>query len=210
MTLELAGVSLTLPDGGAPLFQPVSLIAQPGQIVTLMGPSGIGKSTLLDHIGGHLAPDVTVTGRLLLNGTDLSGLAPEARRIGMLFQDATLFPHLSVGANLAFGLVRGTRTERQERVDAALGSVGLAGFRNRDPATLSGGERTRVALMRTLLAGPRAVLLDEPFSKLDQSTRAEVRALVIEHVRAAGIPALMVTHDPADAAATGGPVITLR
>ena len=122
-----------------------------------------------------------------------------------------LFPHLSVGDNLAFGLppeVRG-RDQRQKLIEGALSDADLAGMSERDPATLSGGQRARVALMRTLLSGPRALLLDEPFSKLDADLRARVREFVFAHARANAIPTLLVTHDLADAKAAGGTVVEL-
>ncbi len=176
-----------------------------------MGPSGAGKSTLLAAILGVADPVFTVSGRILLDGADLCPLPPEARSVGMLFQDDVLFPHLSVGANLAFGLtpeVRG-RAARRARVEAALAEAELAGFAERDPATLSGGQRVRAALMRTLLSEPHALLLDEPFSRLDAALRARIRGFVFAQVRARGLPALMVTHDAADAEAAGGPVVEI-
>lgn len=199
-------------SGRAPLFAPLSMTILPGQIGTVMGPSGVGKSTLLDAVAGHLAPAFTCTGDVLLNGHRLNDLPAEARRLGMMFQDAALFPHLSVGDNLAFGLTQRVknRAERQDRIAAALQTAGLAGMMHRDPATLSGGERARAALMRTLLSEPLAVLLDEPFSKLDTGLRAEIRAFTFHHIRASAIPALMVTHDMQDAQAAGGQIIQLE
>lgn len=211
MTLMISDLSVRLGDR-PPLFPPLSLSVEGGQVGTIMGPSGVGKSTLLDAIGGHLAPGFTVTGEVVLNGRPLDGQPPEARRIGLMFQDAVLFPHLSVGDNLAFGLgrhIRG-RAARAAAVAAALDQAGLSGLQTRDSATLSGGQRARVALMRTLLAEPLALLLDEPFSKLDATLRDEMRAFTFGHIRERGIPALMVTHDPEDAKAAGGPLITLE
>jgi putative thiamine transport system ATP-binding protein len=197
--------------GEAPLFPPLSLTVAPGTVTSVMGPSGIGKSTLLDAIGGHLARDWEVSGRVLLNGRDVTRLAPEARGIGVLFQEALLFPHLSVGDNLAFGLgarLRG-RAARRAAVEEALAQAGLAGFHDRDPATLSGGQKARAALLRTLLAEPQALLLDEPFSRLDAGLRDDIRQFVFARVAERGIPALLVTHDEADAGAAGGPVLAL-
>ena len=211
MTLILQDVTVTAPGATTPLFAPLRLTVPPGVVATVMGPSGVGKSTLLDLIGGHLARGFRATGRVTLDGRDLQPLPAEARRVGVLFQDAHLFPHLSVGDNLAFGLsaqVRG-RAARHAAVDQALARAGLSGMARRDPATLSGGQRARAALMRTLLARPRAILLDEPFSRLDAALRAEIRAFVLDHIRAEGIPALLVTHDPEDARAAAGPIVTL-
>lgn len=211
MSLDLTDVSVTARGASAPLFPPVTLSAPPGEVVTIMGPSGIGKSTLLDHVGGHLAHGFTGTGQVTLDGQDMLRLPAEARRIGMLFQDALMFPHLSVGDNLAFGLARHIRGRdaRRRAVEASLEQADLEGFHDRDPATLSGGQRARAALMRALLAEPRALLLDEPFSKLDTQLRADIRRFVFDHVRGRGIPVLMVTHDAGDAEAAGGPVVEL-
>lgn len=182
----------------------------PGEVLSVMGPSGSGKSTLLAVLIGQPDSGFTVTGKVMLEGHDLTGLGPQARRIGLLFQDDLLFPHLSVGENLAFALpasVKG-RAARQARIDAALEAADLAGFSDRDPATLSGGQRARVALMRCLLSAPRALLLDEPFSKLDADLRRQMRDFVFAQIRAEGIPAILVTHDMEDAAAAGGKVIS--
>ena len=209
-SLDLEGVTVC-PIGAPALFRPVTISVASGSVTTIMGPSGIGKSTLIDFVGGHLSAEFEAEGRVRLNGRDVTRLPAEARRIGILFQDAFLFPHLSVGDNLAFGLssdIR-ARAERRARVEAALEQAGLADFADRDPATLSGGQRARVALMRTLLAEPRALLLDEPFSKLDPDRRADLREFVFRHVRDRGLPVLMVSHDADDAAAAGGPVVSL-
>lgn len=182
----------------------------PGEVLTLMGPSGSGKSTLLSFVMGDLAPAFRARGRVFLGGRDLTGVCPEARRVGILYQDPLLFPHLDVATNLAFGLPRGgRRSARRATVEEALAQIGLAGFGPRDPATLSGGQAARVALMRTLLSKPAALLLDEPFSKLDAARRDQMRDLVFTRARDAGVPVLMVTHDEADADAAGGDVIRL-
>jgi putative thiamine transport system ATP-binding protein len=211
MSLILSHVTLTPPGATQPLFPALGLEAAPGRVATVMGASGIGKSSLLDLVGGHLPRGFKTGGSVTLDGSDLLALPAERRRVGMLFQDAHLFPHLSVGDNLAFGLtpeLRG-RAARRAAVTDALERAGLADFADRDPATLSGGQRTRVALMRALLARPRALLLDEPFSRLDAALRDEIRSFVFDHIRREAIPALLVTHDAADAHAAGGPVVTL-
>jgi putative thiamine transport system ATP-binding protein len=209
--LELRHVTITAPGGARPLFDDLSLRVEPGEIVTVMGTSGSGKSTLLAFIGGHLERGFAVGGEVLLGDTDLSRLPPPRRRIGLLFQDDLLFPHLSVGDNLAFGLsgeVKG-RLARQKAIRSALENADLQGFEDRDPATLSGGQRARVALMRTLLSEPKALLLDEPFSKLDAELRQDFRHFVFSHARARRLPVLMVTHDETDAIAAGGRTIAL-
>ena len=207
--LELCGVSLTL--DGARLFEALNAAVPAGDVVTIMGPSGCGKSSLLAFICGTLAPAFGATGEVRLDGGSLDGLPPEQRHVGILFQDDLLFPHMSVGENLSFGLppsVTG-RAERRARVEAALVEAGLQGMADRDPDTLSGGQRGRVAVMRTLLSQPRALLLDEPFAKLDVDLRARFRTFVFAHARDNKIPTLLVTHDPSDAEAAAGPVIEL-
>lgn len=194
---------------GSRLFAPVSCDVRPGRPVTIMGPSGAGKSSLLAWLTGVLPPGLAGEGEVLLDGASVLSLPAHRRRLGILFQDDLLFPHLSVGENLAFALppsVRGRR-ERRARVEAALEEAELAGFAGRDPATLSGGQRARVALMRTLLALPRALLLDEPFSRLDRDLGERVRRFVFDHARQAGLPTLLVTHDPVDAETAGGAVV---
>lgn len=201
--LRLEGVAIAL--GGQRLVALDTLI-RPGETLTVMGPSGSGKSTLLAAITGTLAPAFTLSGRVRLDGVDITHMPTEARRVGILFQDELLFPHLSVGGNLAFGLrphVRG-RAERRARIEEALEAIGLAGFFDRDPATLSGGQRARVALMRMLLSEPCALLLDEAFSKLDATLRGQIRELVFDTARDRGLPVLQVTHDISDAEAAQG------
>ncbi|MBY5932737.1 ATP-binding cassette domain-containing protein [Tateyamaria omphalii] len=192
---------------GTPLLS-ISAEIAPGHVLSLMGPSGIGKSTVLAAITGTLPSAFRCDGTIALNGRMLNGLPPQKRRVGILFQDHLLFPHLSVGQNIGFGLPKGT-PNRSDQVHGALTEIGLAGFADRDPATLSGGQRARVALMRMLLSKPEALLLDEPFSRLDIGLRAQVRSLVFERARSARLPVLMVTHDAADAEAANGQIISL-
>ena len=196
--------------GNAPIVG-ISCHITPGEVLTIMGPSGVGKSTLLAFVTGTLASDFKATGSVKLNGQDITQTVPHARRVGILFQDDLLFPHLSVGANLAFGLPPGgSKSERQIRIVDALTEVGLADFADRDPATLSGGQKARVALMRMLLSDPCALLLDEPFSRLDSDLRAQVREMVFARAKARALPILMVTHDIEDAQAAGGEIIVLE
>lgn len=206
--LGLHGVSVTL--AGRALFAPLTLSVAPGGIATVMGPSGSGKSTLLSAICGTLDPVFSLTGEITLDGRSLRGLPAERRRAGILFQDDLLFPHLSVGDNLAFGLPPGlAREERRRRIGDALAEAGLEGFAARDPATLSGGQRARVACLRALLAEPAALLLDEPFSKLDAELKDRFRRFVFGHAAARALPVLLVTHDPEDARAAGSTVIKI-
>lgn len=211
MTGALTLRDVTIRLGAEVLVDRLSLEIAPGEVVTVMGPSGAGKSSLLAFVCGTLDPAFSATGTVAVAGEAIERLPPQARRVGILFQDDLLFPHLSVGGNLAFGLspdIRG-RAARAARVEEALVEAELAGFAERDPASLSGGQRARVALMRTLLAAPRALLLDEPFSKLDTDLRGRVRRFVFEHARLRGLPMLLVTHDPDDAAAAGGRILSL-
>ena len=208
--LRLQGVRLAV--GGRTLIGTLSATVQPGACLTLMGPSGCGKSSLLAFMAGTLDPAFDAQGRVSVGETDLTTLPPESRRVGILFQDDLLFPHLSVAGNLAFALPASVRpaAERNARIEQALSDAGLAGFGPRDPATLSGGQRARVALLRTLMAQPRALLLDEPFSKLDAQLRDDVRRFVFEHARDSALPTVLVTHDEADAAAAGGELIRME
>jgi putative thiamine transport system ATP-binding protein len=206
--LVLDSVSLWL--GGRRLIGPLDLNVAPGDVATLMGPSGSGKSSLLAFICGTLDPAFRAEGQVRLAGIDIGALAPERRRLGILFQDDLLFPHLSVGGNLAFGLPSGLpNRERRVRAITALAEAGLAGFVDRDPATLSGGQRARVALLRMLLSEPRALLLDEPFGGLDSRLRSQFRQLVFARAKARGLPILMVTHDSENAEAARGIIVTV-
>jgi putative thiamine transport system ATP-binding protein len=206
--LELLGIRISVSDR---VLLELTLDISPGEIAVVMGASGSGKSTLLSAISGTLDPVFSMSGRIELEGRRIDGLPPERRGIGILFQDDLLFPHLSVGGNLAFGLkadVKGI-SARRARIEEALASAGLSGFADRDPATLSGGQRARVALLRVLLSEPRALLLDEPFAKLDTELRSRFRIFVFEELRRRRLPALLATHDRADADAAGGQLIDL-
>jgi putative thiamine transport system ATP-binding protein len=183
----------------------------PGEVLTVMGPSGSGKSTLLAFIGGFLDPVFTATGHVFVDGIELTALPAEDRHVGLLFQDPLLFPHMSVAGNLAFAVAPGLkgRARRLALAEATLKGVGLEGLGDRDPDTLSGGQKARVALARVLLSSPRALLLDEPFSRLDTDLRQLMRELVFGKAKASSLPVLLVTHDNADAEAAGGPVIMI-
>jgi len=186
---------------------------QAGEVLTVMGPSGSGKSTLLAYAAGFLDPIFKVTGKVILGEQVLTDLPAENRNVGLLFQDALLFPHMSVGQNLAFAIPASSAASsaaRRELVQSALAEADLHGMIDRDPATLSGGQKARVALMRVLLAEPNALLLDEPFSKLDASLRQQIRKFVFTEAKKRNLPVLLVTHDQQDASEAGGKIITVK
>ena len=189
------------------LVQGLHLNVPAGAILTLLGPSGCGKSSVLAAIAGTLTSvseglrPLQFAGRVQLNGQDLTHLPTHLRGVGLVFQDALLFAHMSVADNLLFAVPRALpQAQRQERVAQAMQEADLAGLGQRDPSTLSGGQRARVALMRALLAEPKALLLDEPFSGLDADLRAQLRPWVFAHVRERRIPVVLVTHDEQDVA----------
>lgn len=189
----------------------VSLHVPAGRTLALLGPSGCGKTTLLRSIAGLERPS---EGTVFIDGEKLSGpgkwVPAERRRIGMVFQDWALFPHLSVGKNVGYGLSKLDRTERELAVGKSLELVGLGGMGERMPATLSGGQQQRVALARALAPKPRVLLLDEPFSNLDTNLRAEVRAEVHHLLLDLGITAIFVTHDQEEAFVLGDQVAVMN
>ncbi|MCW5651466.1 MAG: ATP-binding cassette domain-containing protein [Ramlibacter sp.] len=198
MTLQIDVKTLAL--GPRPLVQALRLEIPPGVVHTLMGASGSGKSSLLAAVCGTLAPAFTFEGQVTLQGRALQALPTEQRRVGILFQDDLLFAHMTVRENLLFAVPAGPCAQREAAVHQALADLELPDLADADPATLSGGQRARVSLMRALLAQPQALLLDEPFSRLDTGLRARMREFVFATVRTRGIPALLVTHDAADVA----------
>ena len=196
--LSLRDITISIADE-MPLISGLSVDIEPGSLRLIQGASGSGKSTLLSVICGTADRNVRATGDMLLNGRVVSGLDAEDRRIGLMFQDPLLFPHMSIGDNLAIALAAHHRHDRKARVSDALEMAGLAGFEGRDPATLSGGQAARVALMRTLLAEPEALLMDEAFSALDPELRHAFGGFVRTQIAERRIPALLVSHDAADA-----------
>ncbi|TMX47419.1 ATP-binding cassette domain-containing protein [Vibrio sp. Hep-1b-8] len=184
---------------GEVLFNALNLQINNGEIVTLMGPSGCGKSTLLDAIAGHLSSDFTYQGQITLNQKPIDSLPAHQRQVGILFQDDLLFPHLSVWENLAFSLPNEVKgAARKEQAMKALKNISLTNLADSFPDQISGGQRARISLTRMLLAKPNLALLDEPFSKLDRELRVQFRQWVVEQLKKADIPALMVTHDETD------------
>jgi putative thiamine transport system ATP-binding protein len=206
--LFLDGVSIAL---NARVLVAVTHRVEVGEVLTVMGPSGSGKSTLLAYIGGFLDPAFSPSGKVFSGNEEITALPAEERHAGILFQDPLLFPHMSVGGNLLFAIppsIKG-KAARSALVEEALDGVGMAGMAARDPDTLSGGQKARVALARVLLSAPRMLLLDEPFSKLDAELKSQMRELVFAKARNSRLPVVLVTHDEADADAAGGPVIRI-
>ena len=193
---------------GVPALDAFSLDVEPGSIVALVGPSGCGKTTALRCIAGFqsvASGSISIRGRIVSGGGEV--IEPEKRRVGMVFQEFALFPHISVGENVGYG-VRGA--DRVRRVSATLRLVGLEGYENRFPHELSGGEQQRVALARALAPEPDVVLLDEPFSNLDAPKREEMRRELRRIIRATGVTAVFVTHDQAEALAIADVVAVMR
>ncbi len=197
MTLSLLNVSLS--HQTSTLLDNFTLSIPKGRIVTLMGPSGCGKSTLLHAIAGHLSPSIHLQGDIQLNDSSLLKLPAYQRNVGLLFQDDLLFPHLNVWENLALGLPSTIRSkERKTQALQALKKLSLDHLSYHSPMQLSGGQRARISLIRTLLSQPKALLLDEPFSRLDTQSRTTFRHWVFEQIEQSQIPTLMVTHDKVD------------
>ena len=211
MFLEVSQLDVRYPGRERPAVAQVSLQLQAGDIGVLIGPSGCGKTTLLRAVAG-LEP--IAAGEIRLNGTVVSSsaasLPPEKRRIGMVFQDYALFPHLTVGKNVAFGIHQQAQPAQQQRVREVLEMVGLEGSAARYPHELSGGQQQRVALARALAPQPQLMLLDEPFSNLDVDLRERLAHELRDILKAAGATALFVTHDQLEAFAIGDQIGVLE
>jgi iron(III) transport system ATP-binding protein len=206
--LRITGVAKAF--GPQPVLRGVDLAVPGGSFTAILGSSGSGKTTLLRIVAGFERADageVTIGGELVDDAAHRF-LPSERRRIGYVPQEGALFPHLSVGRNVAFGLSRGP--ERRGRVDELLELVGLSGYRRRFPHQLSGGQQQRVALARALAIGPEVVLLDEPFSSLDAAMRSSVRGDVLAVLRQAGTTSILVTHDQDEALSMADQVAVLR
>lgn len=184
----------------------INLDVAPGEVIALVGPSGCGKSTLLQSI---LGAGAILSGVVTVDDRDVTELSIEERGIGIVFQRPMLFPHLSVGRNVAYGLERRglRRAEALKRSDALLEWVGLAGFGERAIETLSGGQSQRVALARAMAVKPRVLLLDEPFSALDEDLRERLASETLESLRAADVAVIYVTHSRAEAVAVADRVV---
>lgn len=202
--MSLSVVNLSINKADAALISALSFTVNKGQVLTMMGPSGCGKSTLLSAIAGHLSTQFTLQGDIQLNGKSLLAVEPNQRRIGILFQDDLLFPHLNVWQNLAFGLPKSIKgNQRQQVALETLEQIELSQLAEHMPDQISGGQRARISLMRTLLSQPQAILLDEPFSKLDKALRTTFREFVFKQIEQQNIPALMVSHDIDDVPTNG-------
>lgn len=195
--LVVDSVSVSL--GGRSVLNAVSLEVAAGEVVAVFGPSGSGKSTLLRAVAGLVEVD---SGRVVIDGVDVTGVPTHRRRVGMVFQDEQLFPHRDVAGNVAFGLEMAgvERRERESRVEELLSAVGLDGFGDRDVSTLSGGEAKRVALARSLAPKPAVLLADEPLTGLDADLHDRLAVEVGAVLRESGTTTLWVTHDRAEAA----------
>ncbi|MGN6702954.1 MAG: ABC transporter ATP-binding protein [Burkholderiaceae bacterium] len=204
--LAFERVSLRL---GAFALRDVSLSVAPGEILAVLGPNGAGKSVLLETIAGFHRPDA---GRILLDGADMTAAAPERRRIGFVFQNYALFPHLSVAQNVRFALdrLRPRDAGTGERVAGLLARFGLAALANRRPDALSGGERQRVALARAMASEPSLFLFDEPFAAVDERSRAVMAEEIRETLRESGVPAIFVLHDLDESAALADRIAVIR
>jgi iron(III) transport system ATP-binding protein len=193
------------------IIQPTTFALSAGMIACILGPSGCGKTTLLKLAAGVLRP---TTGSILIDDMEVAGpktfVPPEDRKIGLMFQDFALFPHMTALENVAYGLYALPRTEAQNVAAAALESVGLPGKAHRYPSQLSGGEQQRVALARAIVPRPRVILMDEPFSGLDQRLRESVRAETLSLLRQSRATTLLVTHDPLEALAVADHIIVMR
>lgn len=207
--LNVEGLTKTFGDVTA--VDNLDLTLERGEILALVGPSGCGKSTLLRMIAGLVVPD---HGRVVLDGTvvedGMTRMPPERRGVGLVFQDHALFPHLTVAANVAFGIRDRSDAETAATVAEMLELVSLPTYGGRYPHELSGGERQRVALARALAPGPALMLFDEPFASIDHNLRVRLRVDVVTALRATATPALFVTHDQAEALAMGDRIAVLR
>ena len=208
MTAFLSLDQLDKSFGAQTVLRGLSLEVAKGEIVALLGPSGSGKTTALRLIAGFEAPD---RGQIRVEGVDVTGLPPERRHFGMVFQHYALFPHLTLGENVAFGLAgRGDRADISRRVAAALNLVELPGFEARRVGEISGGQQQRVALARALAPEPRVLLLDEPLSNLDPTLRERTRRELKRSIQRVGITTVLVTHEQEEAFHLGDRVAVLH
>lgn len=195
-SVEFQGVSKKF--GGTVAVEKTDIAIEQGEFFSMLGPSGCGKSTTLRMLAGFIAP---TTGRILVNGRDITDLPPEARGIGIVFQNYAIFPHMNVFDNIAFGLVERKQDKAtiKRKVEATLAQVGLTGYEGRFERELSGGQKQRVALARVLVIEPEILLLDEPLSALDKQMREEMKFWIKDIQKSIGITTVYVTHDQSEA-----------
>lgn len=204
--------SITIYRDEKPLLQLSAEVAN-GEVLIVMGPSGAGKSTLLQAIAGQLKAPFSLTGQIKINHLVINDIDAHRRKVGIMFQDALLFEHMTVGENIAFAMPDKTHKNKQSKNDAInelLAAVELDGIAERAVNTLSGGQQARVSLIRTLASQPELVLLDEPFSKLDVALRSQIRSWTFSQLKARNIPTVLVTHDKEDALAADGDLIEIQ
>ncbi|AZA12471.1 ABC transporter ATP-binding protein [Corynebacterium choanae] len=209
--IVVSGITFAYPGSTSPQLAGFSLTAPAGQCTALLGPSGCAKTTVLRLIAGLERPQ---QGSITIGGTTMVDehhfIAPERRKVGFIFQDYALFPHMTVAANVGYGLRKVNKRTKQVVVRDTLELVGLAGMDDRYPHQLSGGQQQRVALARALAPAPDVLLFDEPFSNLDADLRAQVRADIRSLIEDAGVTAMLVTHDMADAEVLADTTITMH
>ena len=181
------------------LIENLNIKIENSEILCVFGESGVGKSSLINVISGVHEENFSFEGEIRLNGKSLNNTPTEKRKIGLLLQDGTLFPHLTVEQNLLFGMNKSLkRSDKNNLIIKYLDKANMSGFQDRYPNSLSGGQKARIACLRAILSEPDALLLDEPFSSLDPMQRDSFRQFVVKHVKKANIPCLLVTHDEGD------------
>ena len=203
MSLIIRSVNIRFLKTQETLIKNLTFEVKKGETITLMGASGCGKSTFLSYICGSLSANFQATGEVFLDTHSLNELEPEKRK-RILYQDPLLFPHMNIFEKIP------AEYKFNERSFKGFRKIGMSGFERRFPNTLSGGQQARIALMRTLLSKPKALLLDEPFSKLDASLKDKIRKLVFSYAKENQLPTVLVTHDIKDAEASGGKIINLK
>jgi len=200
---------VTVTRSGQRLFQPVSFALEPGEIMTLQGESGLGKSTLLHALIAE-EPGVEISGQITIDGTPMDPVTRLSAGSQTVFQEPLLFPHLSVGANIELSMYRLPSASHRMRVNQLLNDLGLGGMATQDPFQLSRGQMMRAAVARALAPHPRILLLDEPLSALDSETRDQVKHRIFKQVHEDGTYGILVTHHPEDRPQGGGMVCLMR
>jgi iron(III) transport system ATP-binding protein len=211
MYVEINDLSFSYKNAKEKTIRNASIKIEKGEIITILGKSGSGKSTILRLIAGLEVPE---SGSIVINGQvmtdDLQFVQPEKRGVGMVFQDYALFPHMTVAANVKFGLKKMTRSEKEARLQEVIELVGLTGFEKRYPYELSGGQQQRVALARAMAPNPSLIMFDEPFSNLDADLQIKIRDELRNILKQAAITSIFVTHDQADARALSDRVVIME